>query len=105
MSVFVALGIQHEMRMRHIDICGLPSSRRVWKRGWAYTEYWWGKLMERDHLEDSRVDGRKILTRVSRKWDVEVWIGSSWLGIGTGGTCEWGKELSGSIKRGNFLIS
>jgi len=32
----------------------------------------WGNLMERDHLEDSGVDGRKILRWIFRKWDVEI---------------------------------
>ena len=31
------------------------------------------------------VDGRLILRWIFRKWDVEVWTGSSWLRIGTGG--------------------
>jgi len=30
-------------------------------RGEAYTGFWWGNLRERDHLEDTGIDGRKIL--------------------------------------------
>jgi hypothetical protein len=44
-----------------------------------------GKLRERDHLEDIGVDGRRILKRIFRKWDVGTWTGSSWLRIGTDG--------------------
>ena len=44
-----------------------------------------GNLRERDHLGDTSVDGRIILRRIFRKWDVVVWTGSSWLRIGTGG--------------------
>ena len=35
----------------------------------AYTGFWWGKLREREHLGDSRVDGRIILRWILRKWD------------------------------------
>ena len=45
----------------------------------------WGNLMERDHLEDSGVDGRKILRWIFRKWDVEAWTGLIWFNIGTDG--------------------
>jgi len=43
--------------------------------------FWWGNLMERDHLGD----GWMLLRRIFRKWDVGLWTGSSWLRIGTGG--------------------
>jgi hypothetical protein len=54
--------------------------QHVWGRGEAYTEFWWGNLRE-----DSGVDGRIILRWIFRKCDVGVWIGSSWLRVGTGG--------------------
>ena len=40
---------------------------------------------ERDQLENTSVDGRIILRRIFRKWDMGTWTGSSWLRIGTGG--------------------
>jgi len=43
---------------------------------------WWGNLRERDHFGDPGVDGKIILRRIFRKWDVGVWTGSSWLRIG-----------------------
>jgi hypothetical protein len=41
-----------------------------------------------------------------RKWDWGALIGLKWLRIGTGGvegTCEYGNEISRSIKCGNVL--
>jgi len=32
--------------------------------------YWWGDLRERGYLEDLRVDGRIILRRIFKKWNV-----------------------------------
>jgi hypothetical protein len=34
------------------------------------TAFWWGNLRERDHLEDSAVDGRIILKWIIKKWNV-----------------------------------
>jgi len=52
--------------------------------GEALTVFWWGNLVERDHLGDPGLDGR-IIFWIFRKWYVDVWIGSSWLRIRTGG--------------------
>jgi len=38
-----------------------------WRRGEAYTVFWWGNLGERDHLGDPGVDGRIILRCAFRK--------------------------------------
>jgi len=52
-------------------------------RGEVYTGFWWGSLKERNHLEDSGVDGRIILIWISKKWD-EEWTGLIWIRIRTG---------------------
>jgi hypothetical protein len=49
------------------------------------TEFWWGDLMERDHLEELGVDGKVILEWMFKKWDGESWTGLLWLRIWTGG--------------------
>ena len=33
----------------------------------------WGNRRERDHLGDLGVDGRIVLERISRRWDVGIW--------------------------------
>jgi len=45
----------------------------------------WGNLRERDHWGEPDVGGKIILRWIFSKWDLEVWTGSSWLRIGTGG--------------------
>jgi hypothetical protein len=50
---------------------------RVRGRGEAYTGFWWGNLMEINHLRDPSIDGGIILRWIFRKWDVGVWNGSS----------------------------
>jgi len=42
-------------------------------------------MRERYNLGDPGVNGRIILRRIFRKWDMGLWTGSSWLRIGTGG--------------------
>jgi len=59
---------------------------RVWGRGVACTEFWWGNLRERDHWGDPCADGKKKLRWIFRKWYVG---GVDWSElaqeIGTGG--------------------
>jgi hypothetical protein len=54
-----------------------------YRRG-AY-RFWWGEMMEGDHLEDLGVDGWIILRWIFRKWVGGPWTGLIWLGIWTGG--------------------
>jgi hypothetical protein len=65
----------------------------------AYIGVWWENLRERDQWGDPGVDGRIILRRIFRKWDVGVGTELSWLRIETGG----GNERSDSLKCGEFL--
>jgi len=44
-----------------------------------------GKPRGKNHWGDPGVDGRIILRWIFRKWDVGVWIGSTWLRVGAGG--------------------
>jgi hypothetical protein len=50
-----------------------------------HTGFWWRHLWERDHLENSGIDGRIILRWIFRKWDGGAWTGWIWFRIGTGG--------------------
>ena len=61
----------------------------VWGKGGAYTGVWWGNLRERDHMEDSGVDGRIILRWIFRKGNAGAWTESSWRRIGTDGGHLW----------------
>jgi hypothetical protein len=62
------------------------------------------KMRETDRWREPDVDGRIILRRIFRKWDVGVWTGSGWLEYRqVTGTCECGNKPSGFMKRGEFL--
>jgi hypothetical protein len=57
----------------------------VARTGEGKSVYTIGNLMERNHLRDPVVDGRKILSWIFRMWDVGLWTGSFWFSVGTGG--------------------
>ena len=44
-----------------------------------------GKPEGRNHWRDLGVDGRIILERISRRWDVGIWTELGWPRIETGG--------------------
>jgi hypothetical protein len=77
---------------------------RVWVRAEVCTRFWWGDLRERDHWGDQDVDGKIILRWIfgsgSGFWGLDE-VDSGWGQVA--GTCEYGNELSGSIKYGEFL--
>jgi len=56
----------------------------VWERRGVYTVLV-GKPEGKSNLGDPVVDGRIIFRWIFRKWDVEVWTGSSGFRIGTDG--------------------
>jgi hypothetical protein len=41
----------------------------IWGSTEVHTGFWWGKLRERDNLENLGVDGRIILKWIFKKWD------------------------------------
>jgi hypothetical protein len=47
----------------------------------ACIEFWCGNLKKRDHFGDPGVDGRTILGRIYRKWDVGC---MDWIGLAQG---------------------
>jgi hypothetical protein len=53
-------------------------------RGKLHTEFWWGNLSERHHLENVGVDGRIILKLISGS-DIGALSESIWQRIGTDG--------------------
>jgi len=71
-------------------------------RGEVYTEFWWGNLRERNHLEEPGLDGRIILRWILGKWGHGLDRAGSELGQ-VAGPCECGNEPWGSIKCGEFL--
>jgi hypothetical protein len=84
--------VTREWRKRHVeelnDLYSSPSIVRVikWRMRWAVhvarirsieacTGFWWGNPRKSDHLGDPGIDGRIILSRIFRKWDVGYGLG------------------------------
>jgi hypothetical protein len=72
------IGVVKSRRMRWAEHMTHMEERR------SATEFLWGDLRERDHLENPGLDGRIILRWIFRKWDVGAWTRLIWLRIGSG---------------------
>jgi hypothetical protein len=74
------------------------------RRGEVYTGFCWRNQRDRDRFQDPGLDGKMIVRCIFRKWYVGYALDRSGSGQGqVAGTCEWGNELSSSIKCGEFL--
>jgi len=63
---------------------GMGGAHNVWVGGKVHIGFLWGNL-KKEHLQDSGIDGRKILKCIFKKWDGKAWTGLIWLRIGTVG--------------------
>jgi hypothetical protein len=54
---------------------------KVCKKGVVYTVFWWGVLMERNHLDDLGLKWGILLKCIFKKWDGETWTELLWLRI------------------------
>jgi len=69
----------------------------------VHTEFWWGNLRERDHLEDPGISVR-VLKWISKKWDGGHRQGCSGSELGqVVGSCECSNEPLGTLKYEEFL--
>lgn len=70
------------------------------------TALWLEGFRRRDQLEGLGAGGRIILKTFFGKLGLRVWIGFTWLRIGTGcGCCEHGSELSFLQNAEDFLVA
>jgi len=44
--------------------------------------FWWANLRDRDHMEDTGIDGMIILKCTSKPWHVGTWTVWIWLRMG-----------------------
>jgi hypothetical protein len=65
----------------------------AWERRGMCTRFWWEKPGGKRPFERPRHRWEDEIRMDLRETDWGVWIGSSWLRIGTGGSsCEYGDE-------------